>query len=201
MTNDEKATGGAELASYRDPKKRFTFDYPSEWLKVSAAGQVADGIALLPVATDNLTCLSIEVVSLGVRVTGTDLVTVKEGFVVGLDQLVDSKLDSVHVLYDGHSLALAAHQTYSDGWGYRERFVWLLYHGTTMVRVVAQGSSDEEFKRWAPKFAEALNTAKMAGKPAAGATWLAEFNVRGPMNPPADPRRFYLDQSLPTNSE
>lgn len=201
LASDVKEAGSAGLETYQDPKNRFAFDYPTDWMKLNVTSEAADGIALLPVATDNLTCLSVEVVNLGVRVTGTDLRTLKEGFVVGLDQLVDSKLDSVQVMYEGSSLALAAHQTYSDGWGHRERFVWLLYHGTTMVRVVAQGSSDVEFKRWAPRFADVLKTCRMARKPAVGAAWLAEFNARGPMEPPADPRRFYLDQVLPGEAE
>ena len=200
LASDEMTTGGAGLETYQDPKKRFAFDYPSEWLKLNVAGEVADGIALLPVATDNLTCLSVEVVNLGVRVTGADLKTLREGFVVGLDQLVDSQIDSLQVYFDG-TAALAAHQTYSDGWGYRERFVWLLYRNATMVRVVAQGSSGEEFRIWAPRFAEVLKTCRLAGKPAPGVEWLTEFLVRGPMNPPADPRRYFLEQPLPESTE
>lgn len=193
MVSDERLSGSADLTTYVDPKNRFSFDYPKEWMKLNVNVSYGDGVALLPVPTDNLTCLSAEAVSLGVKVTGTDLKTLREGFVIGLDNLVASKLDSVQVLLEDNVIALAGHQTYSDGWGHRERFVWLLYRGNYMVRVLAQGSSSEEFKRWAPLFAETFKSAMLAKKPAPGAGWLADFVERGPIDQPDDPRRFYLD--------
>jgi hypothetical protein len=161
-------------------------------LKLNVNVSYGDGVALLPIPTDNLTCLSAEAVSLGVRVAGADLKTLREGFIIGLDNLADSKMDTLQVLYDGTVVSLSAHQTYSDGWGYRERYVWLLYRGTYMVRVVAQGASSDEFKKWLPTFAHVLAGMKLAGKPAPGAQWLTELMERGPIVPPTDPRSFYL---------
>lgn len=149
------------LLLHREPRLGYSFFVPSGWHRQEVEG--ANGVdtatvMYVPSLDDPLTGFSAEGRDLGLEVTSDDFPAVQAGFLSGLRKMHQSRLESHEGESIGPLITLEARHTFRDGKETRKRWVRLLYQRSLQVRLVAQGSTVEEFEYWLPMFFESMRT-------------------------------------------
>ena len=145
------------LVIYRNPKFRYSLFFPDGWHELEPVEDVG-GPVFAPNPENIETSFSVEARDLGVTITAEDLPAVRSGFLAGLRQLPEAKIETREAEAIGNLLTLEARLTFRAGEQIRKRWTRLLYQGTTQVRLIAQGATVAEFDYWLPMFYESMRT-------------------------------------------
>jgi hypothetical protein len=143
------------LTWYRE--QYFSLFIPLDWKQVERTdGRM--GIIFLPSENDVHTLYSIDVVDLETEITSDDLPYLSMGFLDGIKNLPDRKIESKDEGVAGKLVKLQAKYTFTEDGETRKRWVRVLYDGTRQITVVAQGKTVETYDYWLPMFFEAMMT-------------------------------------------
>lgn len=144
------------LVVHRDPSVGYSLLLPDGWQREDLP---ADGGTLYrPDVADPTTGLEISGSDLGTEVSGRDLPALRRGFLAGLRQLQDCRIEQQEDTAIGGLVSLEARLTYRQDAAIRKRWVRLLYQGRTQIRLVAEGSSVERFGYWESMFVTPFRT-------------------------------------------
>ena len=135
----------------------FSLFIPIDWHKTNWPDE-RQGTLFLPSQEDIYTLFAIEVNDLGTIVTADDLAYLSSGFLGGIKDLPERKIESKKESVTGKLLQLEAKYTFLENEQTRKRWVRVLYHETRQVTVTAQGANVEAFDYWLPMFYEAMMT-------------------------------------------
>lgn len=129
---------------------------PDGWSQLD----VLDGtdVFYAPDPADPLTGLAIEVRELTTVVRASDLQALRRGFLAGLRQLPESRIERREAEVVGALITLEARHTFRDGDCVRMRWVRLLYQDRVQVRLIAQAASVAQFAYWEPMFYTAMHS-------------------------------------------
>lgn len=162
------------LRLHRDTTLGYSFFVPVGWRRLELESADGSGVIYAPAPDDAATSFSAEGRDLGLSVAAEDLPALRTGFLRGLRALPESVLESSEAESIGSLITLEARHTFRQDDSTRKRWVRLLYHGTTQVRLVAQAASLEQFQYWLPMFYESMRTFRFGdwgtevGSPPAG---------------------------------
>lgn len=145
------------LLVHHDVEFGFSLLVPDGWRRRALEGSPT-GVFYAPDEADSATGLAIEAVDLGTRVRPDDLPSLKRGFLDGLRGLSDCRIEYSETEAVGDLLTLEARVLYVEHRIYRKRWVRLLYHNRTQLRLIAQAATVERFAYWEPMFFEAMRT-------------------------------------------
>ena len=149
------------LSVHRDPTFRYSTFVAHDWQRIDLEEGGAKGAMYLPNPEDEHTFFALEARQLDIKVRKKDLAALRGGFFEGLENMPDSAVESKEAEAVGELITMEAQHTFRDEAGaLRKRWVRLLYQGRTQVRIVAQGSSPEEFAHWQAMFAYSIRTFK-----------------------------------------
>ena len=149
------------LLLHREPRLGYSFFVPDGWHRQDVEGAVgleSPTVMYVPSLDDSLTGFSVEGRDLGLEVTSDDFPSLQAGFLSGLRKMPRSRLESHEGESIGPLITLEARHTFRDGSVTRKRWVRLLYQRSIQVRLIAQGSTVEEFDYWLPMFFESMRT-------------------------------------------
>ncbi|HLH72615.1 MAG TPA: hypothetical protein VKX96_04970 [Chloroflexota bacterium] len=146
------------LLLHREPRLGYSFFVPNGWYRQDVEGAEGVAVMYIPSPDDLLTGFSAEGRDLGLEVSADDFPALRAGFLSGLRKMNHSRIESHEGEAIGRLITLEARHTFRDGGATRKRWVRLLYQGTIQVRLVAQGSTEEEFNYWLPMFFESMRT-------------------------------------------
>jgi hypothetical protein len=133
---------------------------PDGWAKLDV--QDGQGVFYAPEPADLLTGLAVEAQDMGTMVRASDLPAVRRGFLAGLRQLPECRIERREAEAVGSLIRLEARHTYRDGDALRKRWVRLLYQGRVQVRLIAQAASVDQFGYWEPMFYTAMRSVHFA---------------------------------------
>ncbi len=142
---------------HEDRKWRFKFWYPDGWHRFHL-GEGHQGVLYAPDPEDCSTHFAVDVKDIGVRPKESDLPTLKEGFLEGLQALPGLQIEWQDAWVAGALIGLEAKYTFQEGEATRKRWVRLLYDGRRQFHVVAQGASPEDYDYWLPMLNEMMMT-------------------------------------------
>lgn len=135
----------------------FSLFIPIDWRKVDWHDD-RQGIIFLPSHDDDYTLFAVEINDLGTGVTSDDLPYLSTGFLNGIKNLPERKIESKKEAVAGKLVQLEAKYTFLENEQTRKRWVRVLYHQTRQVTITAQGATVESFDYWLPMFYEAMMT-------------------------------------------
>ena len=160
------------LLIHRDLRYHYSLLVPDGWHRFDLDGD--EGSLYAPEPEDVHTSFSVSARDLGTAVQPSDLASLRSGFVEGLRQVPDSKIESVEAEAVGHLITMEARQLFREGAATRKRWVRLAYQGRTQVRLVAQGANAERFAFYESMFYQAMRTFRFADwwAEATGMSWL-----------------------------
>ena len=144
------------LQVHYDEQLRFSVLLPVDWTRLDVEG--SGGAFFAPDTTDLATGMVVDGRDLGTDVTPGDLATLRTGFVRGLRELPECRIESRSAEVVGDLITMEARHTFKEGDAVRKRWVRLLYQGRTQVRLVAQAASAEQFAYWEPMFFTTMRT-------------------------------------------
>ncbi len=147
------------LTWYRE--QYFSFFIPIDWHKIDWQDGRQGIIFVPPQNADEHTLYAVEVSDLGTEVTSDDLHYISMGFLNGIKQLPEAKIESKKESVVNKLIQLEAKYTYLEAGETRKRWVRLFYHGTRQIAVTAQGKTVEAYDYWLPMFNEAMMTVKV----------------------------------------
>lgn len=176
------------LDVHRDLTYRYSLLYPTGWHVAELETTEGAGAILAPEAGDTLNSLSVAARDLGTTVTADDLAALREGFTEGLAALPEVAIASQDDWAIGDTLGLDAVFTYHDGAETRQRWVRLVYRGTTEVRLIAQGATPADYQYWLPMFTQAMRSFQFADwwAEATGEQWLPNLTASRIVDDEAD---------------
>lgn len=143
------------LTWYRD--QYYSLFVPQDWKQVSRPDD-RHGIIFLPVANDVHTLYSIDVIDLETQITSDDLPYLSMGFLDGIKNLPERRIESKDEGVAGKLVKLQAKYTFFEDGETRKRWVRVFYLGTRQITAVAQGKTVEDYDYWLPMFFEAMMT-------------------------------------------
>ena len=143
---------------YRD--KHFSFFRPIDWTRFDWSDE-RQGVLFGPSPDDPATLFAVDVKDLGVKVTPDDLDDLKAGFIAGIEQLPESRIESQESWVAGPVLGLEAKYTFLEQETTHKRWIRVLYQDTRQITVTAQGATVETFHYWLPMFFESMMTFKI----------------------------------------
>ena len=149
------------LLLHREPRLGYSFFVPDGWHRQEIEGaNDAESMSVMyvPSVDDPLTGFSAEGRDLELEVTPEDFPALQAGFLSGLRKMPGSRLESHEGETIGPLITLEARHTFREGKVIRKRWVRLLYQRALQVRLIAQGSTVEEFDYWLPMFFESMRT-------------------------------------------
>lgn len=135
--------------AYNDPKGRFEFRYPWDWIE-SDLEDDREGVIMRPVEDDEATYFAVWVNELEVEVVADDLPDLREGFEAGLRQLADCQVENVDDKNYYNIVKVERLITFTEDGVTRKRRVWALYADKLQFVVAYQGSTVEEYHYWLP---------------------------------------------------
>ena len=144
------------LQVHHDAQHDFSVLIPVGWQRLDVESGLGDFYA--PDPDEPRTGFAVEARDLGTDVVPGDLAAVRRGFVQGLRELPECKIESREAEAIGGLITLEARHTYRDGEATRKRWVRLLYQGRTQVRLIAQAASVDQFDYWEPMFYSTMRT-------------------------------------------
>jgi hypothetical protein len=143
------------LTWYRE--QYFSFYIPIDWHKVEWTDE-RQGIIFVPKLDDAYTLFAVEVNDLGTTITADDLPYLSMGFLDGIKQLPERKIESKNERVTGKLVQLEAKYTFLEDGKTRKRWVRVLYDNTRQITVTAQGATVEDYDYWLPMLFEAMMT-------------------------------------------
>jgi hypothetical protein len=146
------------LQVHYDEQFDFSVLIPVGWRRLAIDPGVGD--FYVPDPNDPLTGFAVEGRDLATEVKPGDLSAVRRGFLQGLRQLPDCKIESREAEAIGPLITLEARHTYREASTIRKRWARLLYQGRTQVRLIAQGATVEQFDYWEPMFFSTMRTVR-----------------------------------------
>jgi hypothetical protein len=146
------------IAVHREPRYRCSLLIPEGWTALELESEHGSGVIFRPDPADEATSFSLEGRDLGLEVGRRDLTALKSGFLTGLRQMPGSEVEQHEAEAIGRLITMEARLTFRAGDAVRKRWVRLLYQGRVQVRLIAEGSSPEEFDYWEPMFYQAMRT-------------------------------------------
>ena len=136
---------------------------PHDWHRRELLSEQGTGVVYLPDPADEDTSFTLEGRDLGIEVRPDDLPALERGMLAGLKKLPRARIEShVAEAVGTRLITMEARLTFREEAATRKRWLRLLYRGTTQVRLVAQGSTPEEFDYWEPMFFETMRTFRFA---------------------------------------
>lgn len=135
----------------------FSFYIPIDWQKVEWPDD-RQGILFVPPPEDGHTVFAVELKDLETKVTVDDLPYLSMGFLNGIKQLPEGKIESKNEEVNGKIIQLEAKYTFLEDGQTRKRWVRVLYHETRQITFTAQGKDVESYHYWLPMFFEAMMT-------------------------------------------
>jgi hypothetical protein len=162
------------LVAHHDPTFNFALFVPDGWLRLDVQDQgpalrgapPAAGVFYAPDASDSaappesLTGLAIQACDLHTVVRPSDMPALRRGFLAGLRQLPESRIESRAAEAVGSLITLEARHTFRDGDAVQKRWVRLLYQDCVQVRLIAQAASVAKFAYWEPMFYTAMRSVR-----------------------------------------
>jgi hypothetical protein len=155
---DRKPPSYTGLFAHREPEFGCSLLIPLGWQRLELDSEVGSGTIFVPDPEDVVNSFSFEGRKLGMPVNRRDLRPLEEGMLAGLRSMPESAIESHEAEAVGGLITMEARHTYRDGEATRKRWVRLLYQGEVQVRLIAQGSSPEEFAYWEPMFFQMMRT-------------------------------------------
>ena len=146
------------LSWYRE--QYFSFYIPTDWQKVAWPDERV-GIIYVPTPGDDHTLFAVQVVDIGTKVTADDLPYLSMGFLDGIKQLPNRKIEFKDESVTGSLVQLEAKYTFLEHGQQRKRWVRVLYHETRQITATAQGKTEETYHYWLPMFFETMMTLKV----------------------------------------
>ena len=146
------------LQVHYDEQFNFSLLIPVNWQRLDL--EHSPGDFYVPDPVEPATGFAVEGRDLGTEVKPGDLAAVRRGFLQGLRELPDCKIDSSEAEAIGPLITLEARHTFRDGSTIRKRWARLLYQGRTQVRLIAQGATVERFDYWEPMFFSTMRTVR-----------------------------------------
>jgi hypothetical protein len=137
------------LTTYRDPRGRFSFQYPTTWHAFELEDN-REGVMVSPEAENPQTWFSVWVNQLEFNVVAEDLEDLKGGVDEGLLQLSDMQVESASEEALSNLIKFERIYTFREGDTIRKRKSWLLYVDTWLMVVTYQGANEEEYAYWLP---------------------------------------------------
>jgi len=135
----------------------FSLFIPIDWHKINWPDD-RQGILFTPTQDDNHTVLAIEINDLGTTLTSDDLPYLSKGFLDGIKNLPERKIESKKENVTGKLLQLEAKYSFLEDGQTRKRWVRVLYQDTRQITITAQGATLELYDYWLPMFNEAMMT-------------------------------------------
>ena len=148
--------GKVPLQYHRDRDFGFSLVYPETWHRFDLAVEGGRGVLYAEDPDDLSTHLAIEARDLGLQVRAADLPTLREGFLSGLRAVPESRILKVETYDAGFHIGVEARQLFDEAGQRRKRWVRLLHHGTTQVRLVFQARDAKHFSYWLPSLNPAM---------------------------------------------
>lgn len=159
MSTNKKPTPAFKgLTWYRE--QYYSFFIPIDWNKFDWQDK-RQGVLFTPKEEDHHTLFAVEVKDLGTVITSDDLPYLSTGFLDGIKQLPERKIESKKESVVGKLVQLEAKYTFAEDGETRKRWVRVLYRGTRQHTFTAQGKTIEDFDYWLPMFFEAMATIKV----------------------------------------
>lgn len=157
MSNQTKKTNPSfkGLNWYRE--QFFSLFIPIDWHKINWHDE-RQGIIFTPSKEDSHTLYAVEVKDLGTPLTADDLPYLSKGFLDGIKNLPERKIESKAEKVTGKLLQLEAKYTFLEDGQTRKRWVRVLYQDTRQITITAQGSTVESFDYWMPMFYQSMMT-------------------------------------------
>jgi hypothetical protein len=157
-TSDKKLPAFRGLNWYRD--RHFSFFRPINWTRFEWSDD-RQGVLFGPSPDDPATLFAVDVKDLGLEVTSADLDDLMAGFISGIEQLPDNRIETQEKWVAGVVIGLEAKYTFREGEVVRKRWIRVLYQDTRQITVTAQGATVKDFDYWLPMFFEAMMTFKI----------------------------------------
>jgi hypothetical protein len=126
---------------------RYHFWYPKGWHRYDLTGDRL-GVLCSPNAQDPTTYFSVEVQRLPVAARSEDVDVLRQGIEEGLSSLPGFCLESADESSSGARLTFERVFTFQDGDVVRKRRIRLVYVGTTLYSLIAQGEDEHAYTYW-----------------------------------------------------
>lgn len=133
--------------TYIDPKGRFQFRYPTDWVELELADE-REGIMYVPEADDPLTGFSAWISELEHPIVAEDLEELRLGVDEGLATLTECKVESASEDALGNLVKFERIFTFRDDGVTRKRKLWILYVDRWLIVLTWQGSTEEAYDYW-----------------------------------------------------
>ena len=157
MNNETEKTKPSFTGLNWHREQYFSFFIPIDWEKTQWSDG-RQGIICSPSKDDNYTLFAVEVNDLGTSLTADDLPYLATGFMDGIKNLPERKIESKKESVTGKLLQLQAKYSFLEDGQTRKRWVRVFYHETRQITVTAQGATVEAYDYWLPMFNEAMMT-------------------------------------------
>lgn len=131
------------ITHYRDPKGRFEFQYPSDWIR-SNLDENREGLNVRPRSEDGETFFAIWVSELSASVVANDLPDLRQGFEDGLKSLTGVVITTRNDNTYENVIRLERFLTHANG----VQRVWVIYADVLQFVVTWQGATSEEYDYW-----------------------------------------------------
>ena len=149
------------IRTYRDPKGRFLFRYPSDWHQYELSDD-RDGVMFSPEPEDPQTWFAVWATRLPDVVVAEDAETLREGVEEGLARLADLQVEQASDDVLGNLCKFERVYTFRDGKVIRKRRVWMVYVYKWLFAVMAQGANVEEYHYWFPMLDDCFDSFDLA---------------------------------------
>jgi len=145
------------ISTYDDPRGRFTFRYPSDWIP-GGLDEGLDGVNFRPDPDDLETYFAIAISKLAVPVEATDLPELRRGFADGLRSMGILSVDEAKDDTYGNIVKVERKITFDVAGVTRKRWTWGLYADIRQIIAIFQGSTVEAYEYWLPMGNYCFNT-------------------------------------------
>jgi hypothetical protein len=145
------------VRTYKDPKGRFSFRYPSDWHKFELLGD-REGIMCSPESDNPQTFFSVWVSLLDESVVAEDAEELRLGVDQGLSDLPESNIEAEREDVLGNLIKFERVFTFNDNGAIRKRKFWILYVDKWLIVVTWQGADAAEYHYWYPMANYSFNT-------------------------------------------
>ncbi len=146
-TSERPAPRFIGVDTYRDPKGRFAFRYPSNWHKFNLA-EKREGVLYSPEAENPQTWFSVWVTDLKEHVVAEDLHVLRQGVEQGLAQLTECTIEQSTDDVLNNLIKFERVFTFRDGDTIRKWRQWLLYVDHWLMVITYQAENSTEYDYW-----------------------------------------------------
>lgn len=148
MTSTPQDTPSFEgLMLEQDREWQYYFWYPKGWYRYEL-GNGRNGVLCSPEDEHPNTYFSVETQRLPAAALAEDIEALRQGIQEGLSQLPNLCVESTDETVADGRIVLERVFTFADGDAVRKRRIRLLYAGSTLYSLIAQGSSEQDYEHW-----------------------------------------------------